>query len=179
MKKKYLTVIIFFTSILLTGCGSNVDMVKDGVMNFNKTITVGQAFDNWNNCKSSNWEEFETDNGMKIVQFTCSSKDVKEFMNIVKGFLPENEQKEASYLDVKSDTQIFQFSINKDDTFQIDNVQNETVWNDGKKYSISQKPVAQIENVYKNVIMFNLKESSEAVARQYIYPYTVLRVQAK
>ena len=40
---------------MITGCGNNTDLVKDGIMNFNKTITVGNAFDNWNDCKNSEW----------------------------------------------------------------------------------------------------------------------------
>lgn len=37
--------IIFGASaaLLLAGCGSNVDLVKDGVMEFDKSITVGDA----------------------------------------------------------------------------------------------------------------------------------------
>jgi len=63
--------------ILFSGCSedvetlSNTDKVKNTVMNFDKSITVGQAFDNWNKCKNKKWEEFTTDNQKQIVEFTC------------------------------------------------------------------------------------------------------------
>lgn len=40
-------------------------------MRFDKSITVGQAFDNWENCKDKKWIEFETNNKKQIVEFTC------------------------------------------------------------------------------------------------------------
>ena len=63
--------------ILFSGCSeesaslSNIDKVKNSVINFDKSITIGQAFDNWNNCKNKQWNEFTTDNQRQIVEFTC------------------------------------------------------------------------------------------------------------
>lgn len=58
---------------LFTSCSyaDNIDLVKDSIMRFDKSITVGQAFDNWENCKDKNWTEFQTNNKKQIVEFTC------------------------------------------------------------------------------------------------------------
>jgi len=55
----------------LNGCANDIDNVKDGVMDFDKTLTVGEAFDNWKACNKSQWNSFETDNGIKVVEFKC------------------------------------------------------------------------------------------------------------
>ena len=62
--------------ILFSGCSeesaslSNIEKVKNSVINFDKSITIGQAFDNWNNCKNKQWNKFTTDNQRQIVEFT-------------------------------------------------------------------------------------------------------------
>jgi hypothetical protein len=69
--------ILLIVVILFSGCNeesvniSNIEKVKNGVMNFDKSITIGQAFDNWNSCKNKKWNEFRTDNQKQIVEFTC------------------------------------------------------------------------------------------------------------
>ena len=179
MKRLFFGFSILLISIGFSGCGDSIDTVKDGTMSFNKTITVGEAFDNWNNCQKSEWETFETDNKIKVVQFTCFQRDVKEYMSKVKNFLSKKEQAEASYLDIVSNAQIFQFTINKDDTFQIDNVQVETVWSDGKKFSDSLKIMPQLESVYGNEITFNVNEFNKMLAAQMGYVFKLSKIRAK
>ena len=45
---KVLLSLALFTSY---SYADNIDLVKDSIMRFDKSITVGQAFDNWENCK--------------------------------------------------------------------------------------------------------------------------------
>lgn len=179
MKKIKLIVVGLFLLFFVTGCSDNTDLVKNGIMNFNKTITVGEAFDNWNDCENSEWKSFETDNNTPVVEFKCEKKDVVEFMNKSKSFLSKKEQEKASYLDVKSNTQIFQWTINKDDTFQIDNVQVETVWSDGKKFSDSQKPMEQLESVYNNELTWDTSSLNAMVAGQINYAFAIIKARAK
>ena len=49
-------------------------------------------------------------------------------------------------------------TINKDETFQISNVQIEFVWVDGTKSELSQKPVEQLEVAYNNKVGFDQSE---------------------
>jgi len=168
-----------FLSLLVTGCADNTDLVKDGIMNFNKTITVGDAFDNWKDCENSEWSSFETDNKTPVVQFTCEKKGANEYMSKVKSFLSKKEQDKASYLDIKSNKQIFQWTINKDDTFQIDNVQVETVWSDGKKFSDSQKPMKQLQSVYNNEITWDESNLNKMTAGQIAYVFQMIKARAK
>ncbi len=150
MQKLKLLVIGLFLSLIITGCSDDIDIVKNGVMNFNKTITVGEAFDNWNNCEEKKWESFETDNGVRVVQFTCGDKDyTSKYLDKIKSFLPPKKQN-TNYLNLKNMQQIFQWTINKDDTFQIDNVQLEFIWNDDKKFDVPMETIKELKKVYKN-----------------------------
>jgi hypothetical protein len=48
-----------FILIVLSTCSyaDNIELVKSSIMSFDKSITVGQAFDNWENCKNKEWEK--------------------------------------------------------------------------------------------------------------------------
>ena len=167
-------------SVLFVGCGSDIDMVKSGVMQFNKTTTVGEAFDNNKDCKKGEWESFETDNGAKVVQFTCYRKGVKEYFNKVKSFLKKVD--DLSPLDVISNTGVYQFTINKDDTFQIDNVQTITKWADNKTTEVPLDAMQALAEIYENKISFNVNELNnldEMSAVQFYNVFFTLKKQAK
>jgi len=82
-------------------------------------------------------------------------------------------------LDIKSNKQIFQWTINKDDTFQIDNVQVETVWTDGKEFLDSQKPMEQLESVYDNEITWDASNLNEITAVQMMYTLKIIKARAE
>jgi hypothetical protein len=105
MKKWKLLMIGLFLSLMITGC-SNVDTVKDGTLNFDNSITVGEAFDKYSYFSDTEWTDFETSNGRRIVQVTgIFNDDYIKKMGWTKQF------SEVSL--------IVQFKINKDDTFEI------------------------------------------------------------
>lgn len=180
--KKLLFILPFL--MILTSCGSgsgsgsDIDAVKGGVMEFNKTTTLGQALDNWKSCENSNWSEFETSNGIKVVQFKCQHKIIA-YMKKAKSLLPKKEQAEATQLDITSNVQTFQFTINKDDSFQIDNVQVKTTWSDGTSFNDSQKPVEQLETAYKNSLNFDPRELNKNTAEQISYAFSLIKDRAK
>lgn len=65
---KVLLSLTLFTSYSYS---NNIDLVKNSIMKFDKSITVGQAFDNWELCKDKKWTEFQTNNKKQIVEFIC------------------------------------------------------------------------------------------------------------
>lgn len=154
--------------IAIAGCGSDTDKVKNGILEFNKTITVGQALDNWKSCESKSWEEFSAENGVKVVQFTCNHK-IKEYIEKAKSGVPEEINNGAIYLDVVSYIEKFQFTINKDDTFQIHNVSAETQWSDGEKVDGQQKPMEELETAYSNKLSFDPEELNYLGSGQFAF----------
>lgn len=98
---------IFFLSLILTGCGSDISSVKDGTMDFDSSITVGDAFDNYSYFVSTDWKSFETSNGRKIVE--------------VKGFFSDKYPifQKLKRNGVEELSLTVQFKVNKDDSFEI------------------------------------------------------------
>lgn len=164
--------------LALAGCGSDIDLVKDGVMEFNQTTTLGKALDNWKSCENREWEEFETDNGVKVVQFTCQHK-ITQYMSKAKSLLSKEDQAKADHLNIASNLQTFQFTINQGDSFQIDNVQVKTTWQDGTSFNDSQKPVEQLETAYANNLNFDPAELNKMGAEQISYIFSMIKMRAK
>jgi len=82
--KKVIGLFLLVVMIVFSGCSNRkVEEVKNGVLKFDKSLTVGEAFDNYKYCKNVKWESFKTDNGREIVQVTCDydvfNKDNSEY----------------------------------------------------------------------------------------------------
>ncbi len=90
---------------MITGC-SDIDTVKDGTLNFDNSITVGEAFDKYSYFTSTNWKNFETSNGRKIVEVTGDFNN--EYIKLM-GWTKQFAQASLTV----------QFKINKDDTFEV------------------------------------------------------------
>ena len=105
MQKLKLFITGLFLLFFITGC-SDVGTVKNGTLNFDNSITVGEAFDKYNYFSDTDWEDFETSNGRKIVQVTGEFNE-----NYIKKMGWTKQFEKASL--------IVQFKINKDDTFEI------------------------------------------------------------
>lgn len=77
------SIIILFVTVILFGCGSNpTDIVKDGHLKFDKSVTIGEALERNKLLQNQTWEEFEDEAGRTIVEFTavadipCMNDDV-------------------------------------------------------------------------------------------------------
>lgn len=59
---------------------SNIDTVKNGTLNYNPNITVGEAFKKYKNFTSVTWDEVDGTNGAKLVvaKGKVTDKIVKE-----------------------------------------------------------------------------------------------------
>jgi hypothetical protein len=138
MKKKFIFLFVMLM-VLFTGCeDSSISQVKNGMLSFNKKITVGEALDNWDNCLQTYWETFETKNGIKVVNFKCyidktGVDDIKKYLER-KGWKKELQK---PFLLLRSDILTIQFTLNKDDTFQIEGANEEYSWFGDKKYSLN------------------------------------------
>ncbi len=71
MKKLLLASILSVTIFGLSGCSSDIDRVKDGILQFNSTMTVGDALDNYEYCQDPEWSSYETDKNIDVVKFSC------------------------------------------------------------------------------------------------------------
>lgn len=103
---------VVFIAVLFNGVlsgGGNVGLVKNGMLELDKSLTVGEAFDNYKYFKKVTWESFTTENGREVVQVTG---DLDLDLHPQGAAWKEGG---VSKIDV-----LFQFLINKDgETFNI------------------------------------------------------------
>ena len=108
MKRLMFVCFLCLLSFNFIGCdkvksifGGDVDLVKNGILELDKSLTIGQAIDNYKYFKNTKWEIITTDNGKKVAQITGnfdSSANGAYFQNVF----------------VK-----YQFQINKNKTFEL------------------------------------------------------------
>lgn len=156
-------IIVGIVVLLVSGCfgGGNVELVKNGVFDDYKSMTVGKAMDNWKECDEKEWTEFESENGTNIVEFTCINTEMSNIADIKNAY--SNNKDKLSSVDIISMTTSIQFTINVDDTFELSYAGSTYTWNDGKKYeaNIGDKI---LESVYNNAYILDiegLKEKSQ------------------
>lgn len=126
MGKIFSLVISFLVIIGFSGCGDNISMVKKGTLEFDKSISIGQAFDKYKYFKKTEWKELVTDNGKKVVQ--------------VEGIVDFKLFPEDFYVIGKENIQeariVAQFTINEDDTFNLSYYGQEMIKIDGKEDAV-------------------------------------------
>jgi len=70
MKRFFLNLLcVCILAIGLAGCNSPIDSVKNGVLELDKSTTVGKAFDNYSCFKKTSWSEIKTKQGQVVVEF--------------------------------------------------------------------------------------------------------------
>lgn len=119
--------IVILTTIL--GCdkvknvaSGDVALVKNGTLEMDKSLTVGQAIDNYKFFKKTDWQSITTDNGRKIIT-VVASVDTEKHPKI---------NKDAG---VKSAEMKFEFKLNQDKTFELGWCGLAFEKNDGEKHT--------------------------------------------
>lgn len=175
--KKLNTLLLIPIFFLFIGCSdksrdNNIEVVKNGVMEFNKSTTVGKAFDNYQHCTETEWREVNTPNGQNLVEFTCVDKNVEPFVQKTIATLDNDIDLNQNFLQLKSLTNIYQWQINKDGSFEISNIDSVWKWVDGKEFSVLvpiNEYIQNFETIYKDLKILDtaLYEQTEDPALNY------------
>lgn len=113
-------IVVCLMAVIFIGCGDDASIVKNGILDFDKSITVGQAFDKYKYFSSTKWRSFSTDNGKKIVE--------------VKGDLKNEYLQHMNWEDkFASASLVVQFTLNKDDTFELSAIAFDFLTRNGDK----------------------------------------------
>ena len=62
----------------LTGCSSEIDVIREGRLELLPEYTVGQALESRKLCDSTDWTIIEDERGRDIVRYTCEFKDIEK-----------------------------------------------------------------------------------------------------
>lgn len=90
MKKSTLNfakILILSPLIIISGCGDNekIGNLKKHVFNYvDDTISLGNALDSKEICKSTRWNEYTDDRNRNVISYTC---DLQNFSNIFENFI--------------------------------------------------------------------------------------------
>lgn len=95
--KSLLRLVPFLVMLLcLAGCDP-VGIVKEGIMEMDKSVTVGDAFDNYKYFKSVKWESLEDDQGRTIVECSGMIKDSNFRLDVQFTIMKDGKTFELSY----------------------------------------------------------------------------------
>jgi hypothetical protein len=149
--------------VVVSGCGKTdpVELVKSGVLEFNQTVTVGQAFDNWRACDSSSWSHYQNTNGATIVMFSCFDNDLIDTVRRFAEKNPEQYKSVAGSAYLTNCTRAFYFTIHADGSnFEYVTSSQIFEWSDGKKQENASalppnKAIIDILPVYQNNNEYN------------------------
>ena len=119
MKNFLLMVTVTFLIIACNSEHNKISLVKDGILGLNRSITIGDALDNWHNCESVSWDSFETDNKMKVVEYKCIEAGLQDYYKIVEQEASDSYSNFFSQDPILSSVITLQFIINHDNSFYI------------------------------------------------------------
>ena len=144
MKRKILLLAVLWSLLGCNKISNDVDIVKNGTMSLDKSLTVGQAIDNYKYFKSTKWESTKSDNGRNLVNAT-GTLDVSRFPYLNTYEIPE----------LKSAYITFQFIVTRDKTFDMKWCGIGFESNDGKKKEPEQQANLQectntLREIYNN-----------------------------
>jgi hypothetical protein len=98
--------------VMICGCDKimtdNVSIVKNGILDVDKSLTIGKAFENYKYFKKTEWKSLTTENGKRLVNVNAQIDLTKHPM-----FNQENPPT------LKTSELRFQFGINQDKTIQF------------------------------------------------------------
>lgn len=120
----------------MSGCGdSDIDMVKDGTLSFDSSISLGDAFEGNQAFSNVEWEAFEDTQKRKYVQVSADV-DMSLFQ-------------EGTAFPVKL---IVQFKVNKDGTFETTYMTYKSELEELFTPSMVADVLAELQVIYKNSV---------------------------
>ena len=153
MARTIILQILLLVIVNISGCSNEsrinpIDKVKNGMLDNDKTRTIGAVFDNYQYFSELAWETFASSNGKTIVLLTGIVNDeiLKEYnyaANQDSGFAEENGlHKVVSKV---------QFTFDQDEkTFQLTYMGYEGYTDNGKKIYESEGSIEKISEIYDN-----------------------------
>lgn len=154
MKTLQVIVLLALVAFLFVGCSKfgsgDVGKVKNGYININKSITVGQAFDGYKFFGKKEWTAEKTDKGLRIVTFKTQVNQayIDSINKEYKGKVGTIYEKDG----LASRTITIQFTVNSDGTFKPSATKSVIILTTGKTIENSVMEF-EVENIYQNKLI--------------------------
>ncbi|GMT48649.1 MAG: hypothetical protein IEMM0008_0188 [bacterium] len=152
MKKAMLMILLSLViSLVHCGGGGNISLVKKGLLDFDKSKTVGEAFDNYKYFKGLKWDSFKSEDERDIVE-VIAEYNIEKALKAMEAMELENIKAVRRGFDkIKKVIVTFQFRINKDNTFEVHWYGAKYYGKNGKKVEKNLSSESDITNVLEGI----------------------------
>lgn len=114
-------------------------------MNMDRSLSIGNAFDGWQYCDNTSWEQYKTNNGRQMVRYSCSKNSYIDFIDSM-----DISEEYKSFLQLKDITFEAKWAIGIDDkSFNFDSAEIVYSWKNGESHRASLK-VEDLSVIYQN-----------------------------
>ena len=145
--------LVLISGLMLVGCGSTdpLELVKTGTLEFDNSVTVGDAFDGYKYIKNPTWTTFQTDQGRTIVQMSAGV-DPKDYSGTMIPGVWEIDDQTAAYLNKNGKfTYKVQFAVGKDGkTFSVHFVGIDAKFSALETKEIPDEKLETVQAAYNN-----------------------------
>ena len=151
-------VAVLVTVMALVSCNKigkgDVYLVKKTHLDFDKSVTVGQAFDGYQYFGTKNWRSYKTEHSRRIVEFTGVLDLTKPESRRIVIIAEKNIGKKT----VKGASLIFRFIISKDNVCSVLSFATVATLNNGSYYYSSNysNPERYAKLIYKNDLYISM-----------------------
>lgn len=98
----------------LSGCSSEIDVIREGRLELLPEYTVGQALDNRKLCESTDWSIIEDERGRDVVRYTCDFKDIEKNYRDTANEMIERAQNDQRPSAIRQEIEDIDSKIEKD-----------------------------------------------------------------
>ena len=152
MKGIFRTLALIAIVSFVLGCGKDpVELVKTGILDMDKTVTVGDAFQAYKFFQNPRWNKVETEQKKIIVEFRGDVKFESYDGLKFQYFTIDKDIIQKAKSAVKNFTFLTQFAINKDGkAFEIQYAGYEVLNKNGETKDIKADDLEPVKNIFKN-----------------------------
>ena len=98
----------------LSGCSSEIDVIREGRLELLPEYKVGQALDNRKLCESTDWSVIEDERGRDVVRYTCDFKDIEKNYRDTANEMIERAQNDQRPSAIRQEIEDIDSKIEKD-----------------------------------------------------------------
>ena len=142
---KVLGTILLLVMVILAGCSEDdIEIVKKGHLEFNKSVAIGQALDGYKFFAKKEWQPIKSQNGARMVIFKAdmTPQYVKEINEACKA--------DPHHKKVERQKWAIQFTVNKDNTAHISGTQTLNILADKAGKKVGNLSELLMQSVFKN-----------------------------
>jgi tetratricopeptide (TPR) repeat protein len=140
--------VLFINACGIGGIGGDISKVKKGYLDFDKSITIGQAFEGYKYFDKKNWSALKDEQGRRYVNYDAQMN--KDFLTEVNNDREKDKINFGKKGPIGAIKITFQFTINHDGTFFPSGSGYVVTWLSGEEEDKGILNDSDVMSIYKN-----------------------------